>query len=78
MEEKLLFETHEKNEQWFSDHYKELRQKYGSKFFAIKDQDVIFAEEEMEKLLDILEEKGIDINQVFVTSISPKGVASIL
>ena len=78
MEDKLLFEIHEKNEEWFSAHYKELEQKYGSKFFAIKDQGVFAAEDEIEKLLDVLREKGIDINLVFISSIPPKGVAAIL
>ena len=75
---KKLFEIHEKNEEWFSAHYEELNQKYGSKFFAVTDQKVVAVEEEMERLLDVLKKKGIDINLVFISSISPKGVASIL
>lgn len=74
----LLFEIHEKNEEWFNDHFAELKQKYGSKYFAIKDQNVLTTEDEIEKLLDFLEKNRIDINQVFITSIPPKGVASIL
>ena len=46
--------------------------------FAIKDQGVFAAEDEIEKLLDVLREKGIDINLVFISSIPPKGVAAIL
>ena len=80
MEEKIeqLFEIHEKNEKWFSAHQEELEQKYGSKFFAIKNQGVLATEEEIEKLLELVEEKGEDINLVFITSIPPKGVAAIL
>lgn len=80
MEEKIeqLFEIHEKNEEWFSTHQEELEQKYGSKFLAIKNQEVLAAEEEIEKLLELVEEKGEDINLVFITSIPPKGVAAIL
>lgn len=74
----LLFEIHEKNEKWFNAHFAELKQKHGSKFFAIKDQDVLATEDEFEKLLDFLEKKRIDVNQVFIASIPPKGVASIL
>lgn len=74
----LLFEIHEKNEEWFSANLEELEQEYGSKFLAIKDQKVLAAEEEMERLLDILEKRGVDVNLVFVASIPPKGVASIL
>lgn len=80
MEKKIevLFEIHEKNEEWFNAHFTELEQKYGSKFFAIRDQSLLTAEDEFEKLLDFLEKKGIDIDQVFIASIPPKGVASIL
>ncbi|MCS4540943.1 MAG: DUF5678 domain-containing protein [Euryarchaeota archaeon] len=75
---KLLFEINEKNEEWLNTHYKEFEQKHGSKFLAIKDQRVLAVEDKIEKLLDFLEKKGVDINQVFITSIPPKGVASIL
>ncbi len=78
VKEKLLFEMHKKNEEWFSAHYQELQKKYGSKFFAVKDQQIVAVEDEMEKLLRVLEEKGIDVNLVFVTSIPPEGVALIL
>ncbi len=80
MKEKIeqLFEIHEKSEKWFNDNQVELEQKYGSKFLAIKNQEVLAAEEEIEKLLELVEEKGEDINLVFITSIPPKGVAAIL
>jgi hypothetical protein len=80
MEEKIerLFQIHEENEEWFNANFEEIRQKYGSKFFAIKDQDILIAEDKMETLLDLLEEKNININEVFITSIPPKGLASIL
>lgn len=80
MKEKIeqLFEIHEKSEEWFNDNQVELEQKYGSKFLAIKNQEVLAAEEEIEKLLELVEEKGEDINLVFITSIPPKGVAAIL
>jgi len=80
MKEKIeqLFEIHEKSEEWFNDNQVELEQKYGSKFLAIKNQEVLAAEEEIEKLLELVEEKGEDINLVFITSIPPRGVAAIL
>ncbi len=75
---KVLFEVHEKNEEWFSAHLKELEPKYRGKFLAIKDQKVIAAEENLEKLLATLKEKGIDLDLVFIASIPPKDVALIL
>jgi len=80
MEENILLflQIHEQNERWFNEHFEELRKGYGSKFFAIKDQRVLVAEEDFEKVLDIIKEKNIDINEVFVASIPPRGVASIL
>ena len=80
MEEKIerLFEIHERSEEWFSAHQEELERKYGGKFIAIKNREVLAAEEEMEKLLELVKEKGENINQVFITSIPPKGVAAIL
>ena len=80
MEEKIeqLFKIHEKSEEWFNVNQGMLEQKYGSKFLAIKDQEVMAAEEEIEKILELIEEKGENINLIFITSIPPKGVAAIL
>jgi len=73
-----LFEIHEKSEKWFNDHMVEFEHKYGSKFFAIKNQEVLATDEKLEKLIKIIEEKGEDINKVFIASIPPKGLAAIL
>ena len=80
MEENLefLFEQHEKDEEWFNANYNKLKREQGSKFFAIKDRKPIAIDEDIEKLLKTLEKKKIDINLVFITSIPPEGVASIL
>jgi hypothetical protein len=76
--EKELFEAFVRSEKWFSDNYEKLRERYGSKFFAILDGEVIAAEDEFEKLLSILEQKKVDFDKVFVASIPPKSIASIL
>ncbi|MFB0544640.1 MAG: DUF5678 domain-containing protein [Asgard group archaeon] len=73
-----LFEIHEKNEAWFNAHYRELESEFEAKFIAVKDQKVLVAEDDIKKLLDILEEKGVDTNSVFITSIPSRGAASIL
>jgi len=75
---KLLLETFERNEEWFSAHYEELQKKYEDMFLAIKDQKDIVASEKIEDLLNELKAKGEDIDLIFITSFPPKGVASIL
>ena len=74
----LLFKIHEENEGWFYTHLKELSEKYGGKFFAIKDKNILIATDSIDEILSFLEKEGVDVNQVFITSIPPKGVASIL
>jgi hypothetical protein len=73
-----LFEIHEKSEKWFNDHIGEFEHKYGSKFFAIKNQEILATDENLERLIKTIEEKGEDINKVFIASIPPKGLAAIL
>jgi len=73
-----LFEMHEKNEEWFSHHFEELKGKYEDKFIAIKQQDVLAADSKIDRLLLQLEKSGIDIDEVFITSLPPKGIAAIL
>ena len=76
----LLFKMHEdeENEGWFYTNLKELSEKYGGKFFAIKDKNILIATDAIDEIPSFLEKKSIDVNQVFITSITPKGVASIL
>lgn len=78
MNELEIFEIAERNEKYANAHYDEFEQKYRNKFLAIKDQKILIVKEDGEELLNILEKEGIDINTVFITSIPPKGVASIL
>ncbi|NHV97017.1 MAG: hypothetical protein HA494_04430 [Thaumarchaeota archaeon] len=71
----LLFKMHEENEGWFYTNLKELGEKYGDKFLAIKDKNVLIATDTIDKIPSFLE-KSIDVNRIFITSITPKGVAS--
>jgi len=73
-----LFEMHEKNEEWFSNHFEQLRKKHEDKFVAIRNQSLLATEDKIEVLLAQLEQSGIDTNEVFITSIPPEGMASIL
>jgi thymidylate kinase len=77
-EERLLLENFEKEESHFDAHYEEFLKKYEDMVLAIKDQKVIDADKDLEKLLERLEKKGIDIRRVYLTSIPKKGIAFIL
>jgi hypothetical protein len=74
----LLFKMHEdeENEGWFYTHLKELSEKYGDKFLAIKDKNILIATDTIDEIPSFLEKKSIDVNRIFITSITPKGVAS--
>ena len=43
--------------EWFSKNFQELKKKYPKKFVAIKDQDVVVADSKLETLIKILKEK---------------------
>jgi thymidylate kinase len=77
-EEKLFLEKFEKEQSHFDAHYEEFLEKYEDMVLAIKDRKVIDADKNLEKLLERLEKKGIDIRLVYITSIPKKGIAFIL
>lgn len=78
MDEKSLFMVHKKNEEWFSSRYDELKEQYSGKFIGVKGPDNIFVEDNIEELVGVIEGEGININEVFISPIPPKGVAAIL
>lgn len=77
MEEKELFRDQKRKEKWFSDRYDELKEKYSGQFVAVLAPGQVFADPEIDNLTRSLEEKGVDINQVFISSIPSKGTAVI-
>ena len=46
-----------KDLEWFSNNFSELKKKYPKKFVAIKDQNVVIAASKLETLIKILKEK---------------------
>jgi hypothetical protein len=55
----LLFKMHEdeENEGWFYTNLKELSEKYGGKFFAIKDKNILIATDAIDEIPSFLEKK---------------------
>lgn len=73
-----LFQEFEKSEEWFSEHYKDLEEKYADMMLAIKDKEVVSASPEIEELFNDLKSKNVGIDSVYITTIPPKGIAFIL
>lgn len=68
----------ERNRNWITKHYDELRAKYEGKVFAVKDQRVLESSDNVEHLLEDIAKKGEDMALITVESIPRKGVAYIL
>lgn len=71
------FELYEKNEKWFNLNHKLFEKKYRKMFIAVTKPEKILVKENLDELVKELEKKK-KINYAFITSIPPKGVASIL
>jgi len=65
----LLFKMHEdeENEGWFYTHLKELSEKYGDKFLAIKDKNILIATDTIDEIPSFLEKKA----STLIGSLSP-------
>lgn len=77
-EEKLILEKVEEEEDYFNAHYEEFLAKYEGLILAIKDKRIIEYDENIEKLLEKLQRKRVDLREVFVTSLPKKSIAFIL
>lgn len=66
------------NLKWFHDNFSELQEKYENKIIAIKDKKIIISADNVDKLLAILKNKGIDDSEVLIESIHPKDELIIL
>jgi len=77
-EEKRILEKIEEEESYFNSHYEDFLERYEGLILAIKDRKVIEAEETIEKLLEKLEKKGVNIYETFITSLPKKSIAFIL
>ncbi|MDI6806927.1 MAG: DUF5678 domain-containing protein, partial [Candidatus Aenigmarchaeota archaeon] len=73
-----LFSIQEEGRSYFDAHRSEFEQKFQGKFIAIKDKKILYADEDIDKVIAWLKKKKIDTNLVFIWSIPPKGIAAIL
>ena len=71
------FEKYEKNEEWFSANFKEFEKNHREKFIAVISPKEFIVKDNLDDLLKELEKKKI-LEYAFITSIPPKGIASIL
>jgi hypothetical protein len=51
---------------WFNSHAAELKNTYGEKFVAFKDQRIIESDSDMNRLMEKLKRKNIDTSKVIV------------
>jgi ABC-type phosphate/phosphonate transport system ATPase subunit len=56
----------QKETEWLSEHYSQLKKDYPRKFVAIKNQQVVFVEGKLETLLKKLKAKFGDTNGFFI------------
>ena len=74
---KTSFKKYEKNENWFSVNSKIFEKNYREKFIAVISPDKFIVKDNLDDLITELEKKKY-LEYAFITSIPPKGVASIL
>lgn len=74
---KITFEKYTKNERWFNKKSKEFERKYRQKFIAVIAPEKFLVSDDLNDLITELEKKK-KMEYAFITSIPPKGVASIL
>jgi len=67
------FEDLEKVTSFFTNKFTELQKKYGGKFIVIKDNNILFAEDSFEKVINNINKKGINIKEVVIKFIPAKG-----
>ncbi len=71
-------EKAEKDSEWVSRNYDELRKKYEGRVFAVKNRKVIEDADTVEKLRTKLEAKGENVAFLLIESIPPKDASFIL
>ncbi len=76
MEATILLEF-KKDDSWLHEQleHKEFLDKYENKFVAVKDRKVIASAKTIDRLIEELESSNIDVAEVFVEFIYPKGLA---
>jgi hypothetical protein len=68
---------YKKNQEWFNSNHKAFEKKYRSNFIAVIEPKNFIVDKNLDKLIKELVKRK-KLNHAFITSIPPKGVASIL
>ncbi len=71
-----MLESGQRDMEWFSSSFGELKDKYNDRFVAFSGKKIIDSDKDVEALLSRLSSKGIDTSKVFIEFIS--SVKSIL
>lgn len=77
MDEIRLLKQSKDDLNWFLDNFDKLRENYESKVLAIKNKEVVAAENNIHELLSKLEGKGIPQEEVLIKQIKPKDEITI-
>ncbi len=78
MEAQVLLDRLEANGNWLNKHYKEIYEKYVDEFVAVKEEDVIAHNQNLEVLLKELTSRNEDLNEVLIEFIHGKQYNIIL
>jgi len=73
-----LLDSSERDLEWFQQNSLDIREKFANKIVAIKDKEVIADARNINDLILILKEKGIDETEVLIEFIVPKNEIVIL
>jgi hypothetical protein len=77
-EEDALLRRLEEDSRWIRENIKMLKRKFEGKTFAVQMKKVIASNDSILLLLEELEKEGVDVEDILIESIPPRGVAFIL
>ncbi|MFH1420752.1 MAG: DUF5678 domain-containing protein [Candidatus Aenigmatarchaeota archaeon] len=73
----LLIGKMEMDNQWVDKHISELQEKHTNEYIAVQEQKLIASGRNLQELIQILKNKGIDTTSVLVQFIPEKGMSII-
>lgn len=73
-----LLNNFESDNSWLNANYEKLQVEFSNEFVAISNGKVVGAEKSVEKLVQILKSKGIDMISVLIEFIPKKGLKIII
>ena len=63
---------------WIHKNYKDMQKKYAGRYIAVRDKSVISSGKSLKKVLENINKRGIDLDEVVIEYIFPKNTALIL